>query len=359
MSVYGIISDLHFHDWSAFSSTDAEGINTRLAALIKEVRRVGDAVLKAGGYHLFVAGDVFHVRGKVSPLVLNPVKDLFRELRGKGLRVHILSGNHDLEGKHSTRLSSAITALEEVVETVVSHDVEYVKVKDDGPGQEEVVALVPWIEDLEELKNVLMSVDSMRASDLIIHAPVNGVIKGLPETGLDPKWLQEELEFRNVFSGHYHNHKQCADDVFSIGSIAHHSWSDVGSRAGYLLVTIDSGAVNFQASHCPSFVELTSEMDEATMALEADGAFVKVRLATADQKTIQGVRQTLLEAGAKGVVVIAEPASKAVERDAASIKKGMTLTESVAAYIDAGPFDNKEALTNEVIDLLTAAGSAE
>lgn len=352
MSVYGVISDLHFHDWSSFSKDDAHGVNSRLTILLDEVRRVAKSVLAKGGFHLFVAGDVFHVRGKVSPLVLNPVKDMFREIRGWGVKVHILSGNHDLEGKHSGRLSSAITALEEVVETVVSNGLHVVDV---GWAN---VGMLPWIDSIPDLINELNGIDPDKVDDLIIHAPMNAVIKGLPDTGLDPEWVSN-LGFRNVFSGHYHNHRMTANRVYSIGAIAHHSWSDVGSRAGHLLVTGTNGDVTFQASHCPSFVELTSEMDEASMALEADDAYVKVRLVTADQTTIQGVRETLLAAGAKGVIAIAEPESKAVERDAASITKGMTTQESVLAYIDAGTFAYKTDLANEVIDILVEAGSVE
>lgn len=345
---YGIVSDLHFHNWSAFSSTDQKGMNTRLGLLIKELHRAAKEIRDAGGDTLFVAGDVFHVRGQIAPSVLNPVIEAFAEI-SKTLKVYILAGNHDLEGRNSNWLGSAVSALESPSVKTISDEEQVVSVGSASVG------LIPWQDDLSRLKVKIIGLKD-EVDDLIIHAPMNRVIKGIPDTGLDPDWLAT-LGYRNIYSGHYHNHKCFHDRVFSIGALAHHTWSDVGSKAGFILVS-DSGEAAFRASHCPEFVEIDHGMSESDMALTADGNYVRVRLATSNLADVQEVREFLIEVGALGVNVIAEPARSTVSRAATSVKKGMTTAESVASYIDPTGTDASRAAVRDLcMDILKEAES--
>ena len=95
--LYGLCADLHLHGWSAFSDTTEHGTNSRLEILLSELLRCATEVIKNGGDTMIVAGDVFHVRGSIAPLVLNPVKDCFKGIIGMGVKVILLAGNHDAE----------------------------------------------------------------------------------------------------------------------------------------------------------------------------------------------------------------------------------------------------------------------
>lgn len=335
--IFGVISDLHFHNWSSFATTDSMGLNTRLAILLREVERAAETVKSKGGETLVIAGDVFHVRGSVAPSVLNPVRDLLTYITRKmGLYVYIIAGNHDLEGKHSNRLGSAVTALQmEFVTTVSDSPIIIANAK---------TMLVPWIEDVEALKEVLQNARS-QVTHVIMHAPLNGVIKGLPDNGIDPAWIGGLNKFKLVLSGHYHNHKvyyEGQTHVVSIGAIAHHTWSDVGSKAGFLIVDSDDGTVEFHASHAPRFVDLDSDMSPADMALEADGNYVRARVLSSELKELAEVREALTAAGAAGVTLIPEPTRQTASRAATSVKTGTTLLESVESFIDNSDFDHKE-----------------
>ncbi|GKN93598.1 hypothetical protein NUKP88_48140 [Klebsiella variicola] len=65
---YGVISDPHYHKWDSFSTTDADGLNSRLAIQLEATKEAAIAMKKAGCSHMLVAGDTFHVRGTVSPI---------------------------------------------------------------------------------------------------------------------------------------------------------------------------------------------------------------------------------------------------------------------------------------------------
>src|SRR5471030_1191680 len=106
---YGLISDSHNHPWSQFAETTSLGVNTRLQIILDETYRAAQTLKAVGGKTLIHAGDLFHVRGKIAPSVLNPTKDLYKRLVDEGFDIIILAGNHDLEGKESTRTGSAVT----------------------------------------------------------------------------------------------------------------------------------------------------------------------------------------------------------------------------------------------------------
>jgi hypothetical protein len=92
---------------------------------------------------------------------------------------------------------------------------------------EDGTVMMPWIEGSTSFAQTAHR-SPTRTRDLIIHAPLNGVIRGLPDHGLDPvdvsKW-----GFRRVFTGHYHNHTAPMDSVISIGATTHQTWSDPGT----------------------------------------------------------------------------------------------------------------------------------
>ena len=324
---YALISDLHLHNWQAFSSVRTGGMNSRLYGLISEILRCALSLKKAGGNTMYVAGDVFHVRGSIAPSVLNPVISAFKQVIGLGIKVRLIAGNHDLEGKHSTALSSAVTALEGIG-VCVCHETSVFN--DDN------VVMIPWFDNLDELRaevgKVTIAEKGLYAHyDLIIHAPLNGVITGLPDHGLSTDEIAK-WGFKRVFAGHHHNHKDCGQGVYSIGAIAHHTWSDVDSKAGYLFVDDD---VRWIKSSLPEFVDIHSEMTEADAELVANGNFVRVKVQDKKMTTVESIRDWLTGAGAKGVIV--QPVRQASnKRDAvitASISAGASLEQSVSEYV--------------------------
>lgn len=338
MKPYSISADLHLHDWSAFSSANEAGINSRLAILHSELLRQAEETKKAGGDHMVIAGDTFHVRGSLAPLVLNPTKDCFKQIIESGVKVTILAGNHDLEGKHSTRLSSAVTALEDVGCRVINTFEHGLRTLDD-------VVLIPWTQNVEELKAKIEEAwktdPDPESLDLILHAPIDGVINGLPDHGLTDKWLSE-VGFRRVFAGHYHQFKDFGNGVYSIGALAHHTWGDVGTKAGFLLVT-DTGVKRF-ASHAPSFVEIDGSVSAEDMPLLANGNYVRVKLNTSKASDVEAARQFLTDNGAKGVTVIAQRDPTTVARSSSTVRAGASIETSVNEFVKASGFANQERL---------------
>lgn len=353
--VYGLMADLHLHSWSAFSTTLESGLNSRLAGLLGEIERCAKEVKAAGGDRVFVAGDIFHVRGSVSPTVLNSTRDAMSTIaEEQGVEFVIIPGNHDLEGRESNRLSSAVTALECDGVRVINHTY-----------QDNMVLLVPWIESIDSLRAEIASLlatqedgSARKASmyDLILHAPIDGVIKGLPSHGLTPEWLAS-LGFKRVFSGHYHHHKRFDGGIHSIGALAHHSWSDIGSKAGFLLVYPDR--VDWRKSHLPEFIDLSQlvDLDPAEVPLIVDGNYVRVKIEASKVKDVEGARQELLDMGAKAVIVQAQPRPPAREGTATTASAGASLEASISNYIKSIKDIDAGSVMVAAMDVLTAVDS--
>lgn len=331
MTVYGLMSDLHVHNWSSFASIDEEGRNTRLMHIIREVHRCCAELRARGGRNVVIAGDVFHTRGSVSPSVFNPLRDALEDEENNGMVFHIIPGNHDLEGRTSNRLSSAVEMLGGLENVWTAHDPTIWSYCD-----EQTVAVIPWEPDLKTLlvkaKKLAEECDPSNA-DLIIHAGIDGVLSGMPDHGLTADMLAD-LGFKRVFAGHYHNHRDMGQGVYSIGAPTHQTWSDVGTRAGWLIV--DPKRVQFFASHAPNFLDLTGEEDQDELPLIVDGHFVRARCKDASPTEVNALREALMEMGAKGVLVQSVPTSTAGLRVSglSSVSLG-SLDRAIADYCTA------------------------
>lgn len=331
MKPYGIISDTHNHGWNAFATVNEHGVNTRLQTILDETKRCAEEVRKAGGNVMFHAGDLFHVRGSIAPSVLNPTLDCYRDIIKSGVNIVINAGNHDLEGKDATRVSSAVTALEGVGCKVIN-TVHY------GMMATDYVVVLPWIQDLSELKKHIESVhpEDRKGCDLILHAPIDGVIIGLPDHGLTADYLAS-LGFKRVFSGHYHHHKHLYDgnsmtygtDVYSVGALTHHTWSDVNSKAGFVIVHDDT--VEWRASHAPSFVEIYADTDPDEVPLIVDGNYVRAKIEVAKPSEVEELREWLTKCGAKGVVI--HPVKRQVDERSTVTAKTVSVESSIGDYI--------------------------
>lgn len=332
---YALFADLHAHPWSAFSTTNAEGVNSRLQIIMDEFVRAATILREAGGDHIVFAGDLFHSRGAIDPEIFNLVHDTISDLCQSGFRFSALPGNHDLKGREATELGNAFKSFREIenFEVFTKPGLTQTFFSDDQTS----CVMVPWQSSREQLLRVCKEVfEKLRKDfqgpekmDLIIHAGIDGVLEGMPPAGLTPALLKD-LGFKRVFAGHYHDHKVFEDGrVVSIGATTHQTWKDLGTRAGFLLVYPDR--IQFSASHAPSFVEITPDSDEDEIPLIVDGNYVRVGGLKLTDAQINKMRDELVGMGAKGVLF--QVARETVSARTGAVLKTKSLEDSVADYV--------------------------
>jgi len=357
MSMFAVLSDIHCHDWSLFSRTNSDGVNSRLQIILDEMLRSATVLHGAGGRVMIWTGDIFHTRGVINPEVLNPLRDTVRKILEMGIDIYVEPGNHDLKSRDTCELSSAVQNLEMKVdgggELLVINKV--TRIVRDG----HIMGFVPWrarTEDLLADLELLAKSDDHDKMDVFIHVGIDGVLPGMPASGITDKLLGK-FGFRHIFAGDYHNHKVLEHGVISVGATTHQTWGDVGSKAGFLLVDGATGRVTYQASHAPSFIDLTG-LSEDEMQMECDGNYVRFRGPPMSQSDINKLKEHFLAWGAKGVS-IEVPRALTAARSTTTPATGLSIDQSVANYVD-GKKDipahiNREAVKRRAVEVLDRA----
>jgi len=328
---YGLISDTHNHAWSAFATKDERGINNRLTHILDEFVRCAHAVHEAGGNTIYHAGDMFHVRGSVAPSVFNPTRDTMLECSKQfGTKWVVVAGNHDQEFKHSNIVGNAVQMLQDGKNIHVVNEW-----CSDNSGSKRIF-LVPWIDSIADFKRtvegIVKSEGANEADDLIIHAPVDGVIIGLPDHGIDADYLAG-LGFGRVFAGHYHSAKRLNDKVVSIGSITHQTWNDVGTDAGFWVIS-DNATLRVE-SQAPRFVEIDGTENPNDLSNMIAGNYVRVKLTDPKTAQVRVLREELTKLGAAGVRIDPVKAASTVRSGGAIVKTGSTLEQAITDFVAA------------------------
>lgn len=288
------ISDTHYERFNRFASVDTNtGLNTRLLHTIDATKEAVEFAVSQGVKTLVHGGDCFHVRGKISPLVLNPVLELYRWIiEEKSMNVYMISGNHDLESKDADALSSAASALSAVGVNVINQCT---------PFPNEKLFFVPWFSSIDRVNKELADFkDIFDPSEYtaVIHAPMNGVIAGIPDHGLDPGALTKH-GFKRIMCGHYHNHKSFdGGKVISIGSLTHQNFGDIHSKAGYIIQQGDM--LSHLETSAPKFVSIDDDSVTSQDEFEelVAGNFVRAQLTDATEQDVAELKADLKKAGA-------------------------------------------------------------
>lgn len=330
-----IISDTHYHNFTQYAQQDAQGINTRLWDIVRATGEAVKALRAEGGKYIIHCGDVFHVRGSISPTVLNPVMNLYKNFAHGDIETTMISGNHDLETNDADHFASTVTALAKCnVKVVNKIDYRFI-------GGERWV-FIPWVNNLKDLRRMIheesakISRPDLTRQNLVIHAPLNGVIEGLPDHGLTPEDFKD-FNFSNVFVGHYHNHRHFVDsaghNIYSVGALTHQNWGDVGSRAGYVLYYPDTNTIKQVQTGAPRFLKVNiADLDNP--ALDLVDHYVKVVGGSFSTPTeIETIRDAVILRGAKAVLVEGLALRPAVSRTG-STTTSPTLQSILGEYVD-------------------------
>lgn len=331
---YGIGSDSHLHNWGAFSN-EKDGINSRLSIILAELIRAAKTVKEMGGKRLYHAGDLFHVRGSIAPSVHHPTVEAFKQISDMGIEIRILAGNHDLETNDSTEVANGVESLRTIKGISVISGTQFF--------EDDEVCMIAWHNKPKELLTAIEKAKTeIEARDydigqwtLMIHAPVDGVIDGLPSHGISAFDL-EKFGFKLVFSGHYHNYKALSETVYSVGATTHQTWGDIDSKAGFLVVSEDHQVMHFE-SQAPEFRDYDSAViiDEQDAKDFCSGNYIRVRLGVATPSQVEKMREWLTnDCLSAGVLIQAQPKGKVAEREAgATIEAGESIHTSISEWL--------------------------
>jgi DNA repair exonuclease SbcCD nuclease subunit len=204
-----------FYDNTFFPALDANAIDTVL-----------------------VLGDTFDRRKYVNFYALDRAKKMFFDkLEERGIRVHMLAGNHDTYYKNTNEVNSPDLLLVEYGNIDVISKPETIVI--DGTS----ICMMPWI-CAENYQESLDHITNTKAEICMGHFEIAGFAmhRGMESNdGLAKETFQK---FDLVFSGHYH-HRSSDKHIHYLGNPYELTWQDYNDPRGFHLFDLDTRELEF------------------------------------------------------------------------------------------------------------------
>ena len=204
-----------FYDNTFFPALDANAIDTVL-----------------------VLGDTFDRRKYVNFYALDRAKKMFFDkLEERGIRVHMLAGNHDTYYKNTNEVNSPDLLLVEYGNIDVISKPETIVI--DGTS----ICMMPWICP-ENYQESLDHITNTKAEICMGHFEIAGFAmhRGMESNdGLAKETFQK---FDLVFSGHYH-HRSSDKHIHYLGNPYELTWQDYNDPRGFHLFDLSTRELEF------------------------------------------------------------------------------------------------------------------
>ncbi len=353
-------TDLHVHPHPFGAGTDpTTGRQSRLQDCLNVLDQTAELATELDASFRIFCGDMFHVRGRLAPSVINPVIEHFRE--EKSFKDILLVGNHDME--HRVEGEHALRSLEgRQVLVLEGHGFEVThKGGRGGLG----IGWVAYEPNIGELKRKVEEVAAKRRVSgwkgqavFLLHHGVDGAMAHIPSMGFGPGDLPCD-DFDLVLCGDYHNHKMLVENkAWMIGAPLHHSFGDVGEKRGWMDFDLAAGTWKFHENDkAPKFVaydEPKTAFDTIPSVDEIRGNFIRLR--SENQSWLDDTKEAVEAEGARAVRCELVQSWKAVER--ADVTLTMTFKQMFDTWLqdqEVGELD-KDALIALNDELLKEAG---
>jgi DNA repair exonuclease SbcCD nuclease subunit len=187
---------------------------------------------------VLVLGDTFDRRKYVNFYALDRAKKMFFDkLEERGIRVHMLAGNHDTYYKNTNEVNSPDLLLTEYNNIDVISKPETIVI--DGSS----ICMMPWIcpenyqESIDHIKNT-------KAEICMGHFEIAGfaMYRGMEShDGLSKETFEK---FDMVFSGHYH-HRSSDKHIHYLGNPYELTWQDYNDTRGFHLFDLETRGLQF------------------------------------------------------------------------------------------------------------------
>ena len=239
-----------FYDNTFFPALDANNISTVL-----------------------VLGDTFDRRKYVNFYALDRAKKMFFDkLEERGIRVHMLAGNHDTYYKNTNEVNSPDLLLVEYGNIDVISKPETIVI--DGTS----ICMMPWICP-ENYQESLDHITNTKAEICMGHFEIAGfaMYRGMEShDGLAKETFEK---FDMVFSGHYH-HRSSDKHIHYLGNPYELTWQDYNDPRGFHLFDLDTRELEFICNPYRMFERIEyNDKDQEPVdldALELEQKYVKL-----------------------------------------------------------------------------------
>ena len=183
-------------------------------------------------------GDTFDRRKYVNFYALDRAKKMFFDkLEERGIRVHMLAGNHDTYYKNTNEVNSPDLLLVEYGNIDVISKPETIVI--DGTS----ICMMPWICP-ENYQESLDHITNTKAEICMGHFEIAGFAMHRGMESHDGLAKETFEKFDLVFSGHYH-HRSSDKHIHYLGNPYELTWQDYNDPRGFHLFDLDTRELEF------------------------------------------------------------------------------------------------------------------
>lgn len=226
-------------------------------------REIADECLRRDIHRIFVLGDFFHDRRKLSVKTIISTYKIADILASLNLQTYMIVGNHDSLYKNKVEptslklfsqfsnihIISAIDAIENIV-------------------------MVPWIWVEDVLGSISYREDSKNMYVFghfdIKEFKMNNTY--VSKEGIEPSYFSK---FKKVYTGHFHTPSE-KQNIKYLGSPIQHTFHDEGSPRGFYIFDNEEGTDEFiEFTDAPKFVTINTDVSLDTYDIE--GNFVRLK----------------------------------------------------------------------------------
>lgn len=348
MSIIGFIADVHLGNHKLHGGAVRTSLNTRCLLALRALERAVALAAVKGCADLFVLGDLFDYARPEAPLLAH-VQRIFQ--KHAGLRVHVLSGNHDLTSSAlGDNALGPLAPVARVIERPYGFQVSDVRVYA-IPFAIEGLSAHSLRGELERINNDFDLDDDFltpRHRILGLHVGVSDD-RTAPwlleaEDSLDVGVIKEvaaQFDIDHVFAGNWHDRRTWPADelsdvnVYQLGALVPTGWDNPGLDGYGTLAMWQGGDVVLHSVPGPRFVFATFENlnQVAKDSAGLDGRDLFVRLKVKPDEIAVG-RTALESLGVAGDVQADTSEANIAARMAASMaKSASTLDEALSNFV--------------------------
>jgi DNA repair exonuclease SbcCD nuclease subunit len=161
--------------------------------------------------------------------------DFIKPLHERGIRAHLIIGNHDTYYKNT----NSVNSIREFYENdFIIHEEATTVTFDDTP-----ILFMPWICD-DNREHALESIRNTNAQICMGHLELAGfeMYRGSPISHGDDRSIFNRFDL--VCSGHYH-HRSTSGNIHYLGSHAEFTWSDYDDPKGFHILDTETRELSF------------------------------------------------------------------------------------------------------------------
>ena len=187
---------------------------------------------------VLILGDTFDRRKFVNFFALDRAKKMFFDkLETRGIRVHMLAGNHDTYFKNTNEVNSPDLLLREYSNIDVIDKPETIVI--DGTP----ICMMPWICP-DNYDDSIKMIKDTKAQICMGHFEIAGfsMYRGMESHDGQDKKIFDKFDL--VFSGHYH-HKSDDKHIYYLGNPYELTWQDYNDPRGFHLFDLGTRKLEF------------------------------------------------------------------------------------------------------------------